>query len=76
MTALRSRRQEGIEENARILRDGAGPEVGPPCLSGHLEDELAIDHEARENDHAMPIQALASDLSALQDAHGLEVQGL
>jgi hypothetical protein len=45
-------------------------------LSGDLEDDLTVDLEADEDDYAVPVQALAGDLSALRDAHRLEGLGL
>ena len=70
------RSQEDIEQKRWLLRHGAGPEVGPLDLSGHLEHELAIDDEALEDDDAGPVHPLASYLSALQNPRGLEGQSV
>lgn len=71
-----SRRQRHIGHNSGELRDGARPEVGPPCLSGDIEHDLTVDLDMPECDHAVSVRSLEGDRGALQDRNCLEGQRL
>jgi hypothetical protein len=67
-----SRRQQHIGHDTRELRNGARPQVGTPCLSGDIVNNLTVDLDMREYDYAGSVQSLAGDRSALQDRYRLE----